>query len=132
MEKNGSRKATGFGKGFEGLADIQSLILTGRYDFQGATSQELWGGALVFPHMGSGCFFSAGLRLRVRWLKPLCAAGAKIAMLEAVLRKQDQKGSTTESSLPFGLQPRIVSETEGQEHKALGEQGSIFRGVNSF
>lgn len=60
--KNSNRNATGFGKGFEGFADIQSLMLTGKYDFQGATPQEPWGAALAFPHTGSGCFFSAGLR----------------------------------------------------------------------
>lgn len=65
MGKHSSRKPAGFGKGFEGLADIQSLILTGRYDFQGATPQEVWGAALVFPHTESGCFFSAELRLGV-------------------------------------------------------------------
>lgn len=52
----------------------------------------------------------------------MCAAGAKIAVSESVLGKWDQKGSMAESSLQFGLQPRIESEAEGQEHKALGEK----------
>lgn len=60
----------------------------------------------------------------------MCAAGAKIAISESGLRKQDHKGSTTESSLQFRLQPR--SETEGRDHKALGGKQKVFKGVNTF
>lgn len=84
----------------------------------------------LLPH-GVRVFLFSWVEIRSEWLKPMCAAGAKIAVSESVLRR-DQKGRTTESLLQFGLQPRIVSETEGQEHKALGEKDSVFRGVNSF
>lgn len=47
-------------------------------------------------------------------------AEVKISVWESVFRKCVQKGNRTESPLQSGLQPR--SETEGQEHKTLGEK----------
>ena len=76
--KSSERKATGFGQG------CTDQVIFGASHALGGTAcrerrREPWGAALVFPPKGSQCCFSSGLSFGV--------AGARIAVLESVLRK---------------------------------------------
>lgn len=58
--KNSETKATGFGKGFGGLVDIQSLILTRRYDFKEQLPKNHGEEPLFTPTWGPGVSFQLG------------------------------------------------------------------------